>query len=60
MFSRLCGFPEADWPKFDGWVDDIIYERTVDPERAYAAGDAVRAYFDDLLATPGRRAGRTT
>jgi cytochrome P450 len=49
VFSRLCGFPEADWPKFDQWVDDIIYERTEDPERAYAAGNAVRAYFDDLL-----------
>lgn len=49
IFSRLCGFPERDWPKFDGWVDDIIYERTKDPERARAAGDAVRAYFDDLL-----------
>lgn len=50
IFSRLCGFPERDWPKFDGWVDDIIYERTKDPERAHAAGDAVRAYFDNLLA----------
>jgi len=49
VFSRLCGFPEADWPKFDQWVDDIIYERTEDPERAYAAGNAVKAYFDDLL-----------
>ena len=49
IFSRLAGFPEADWPKFDRWVDDIIYERTEDPERAYAAGNAVKAYFDDLL-----------
>jgi cytochrome P450 len=49
VFSRLCGFPEADWPRFDRWVDDIIYERTQDPERAYAAGNAVRAYFDDLI-----------
>jgi len=49
IFSRLCGFPERDWPKFDGWVDNIIYERAKDPERARAAGDAVRAYFDDLL-----------
>jgi cytochrome P450 len=49
VFSRLCGFPEKDWPKFDQWVDDIIYERAEDPERAYAAGNAVRAYFDDLL-----------
>jgi hypothetical protein len=44
--SRLCGFPEEDRPKFDQWVDDIIYERTADPDRAYAAGNAVRAYFD--------------
>jgi cytochrome P450 len=49
IFSRLCGFPEKDWPKFDRWVDDIIYERAEDPERAYAAGNAVRAYFDDLI-----------
>lgn len=58
VFSRLCGFPEEDWPKFDQWVDDIIYERTADPDRAYAAGNAVRAYFDDLVtarrATPRR------
>ncbi len=51
VFSRLCGFPERDWPKFDAWTDDIVYERTRDPERARVAGDAVRAYFDDLLRT---------
>jgi cytochrome P450 len=55
VFSRFCGFPERDWPKFDSWVDDIIYSRTEDPERAFAAGDAVRAYFDELLAA--RRGG---
>jgi cytochrome P450 len=49
VFSRFCGFPERDWPRFDAWVDDIIYERAEDPERAFAAGTAVRAYFDDLL-----------
>ncbi len=49
VFSRLCGFPERDWPRFDAWVDDIIYERTTDPDRAWAAGEAVRAYFDELL-----------
>ncbi len=49
VFSRLCGFPESDWPKFDAWVDDIIYERTVDPDRARTAADALRAYFDELL-----------
>ncbi len=49
IFSRLAGFPEEDWPKFDQWVDDIIYERTVDPDRAYKAGDEVMAYFDDVL-----------
>ncbi len=49
VFSRLCGFPERDWPRFDAWVDDIIYTRTEHPERARAAGDAVRAYFDALL-----------
>lgn len=49
VFSRLCGYPEHDWLKFDAWVDDIIYERTVEPERAWAAADALRAYFDQLL-----------
>ena len=49
IFSRLAGFPEADWPKFDRWVDDIIYERTVDPERAWKAGREVMDYFDALL-----------
>lgn len=49
IFSRLAGFPEADWPKFDQWVDDIIYERTVDPGRAYKAGGEVMDYFDALL-----------
>lgn len=49
VFSRLAGFPEKDWPKFDQWVDDIIYERTVDPDRAWKAGQDVMAYFDDLL-----------
>jgi cytochrome P450 len=45
----LAGFPEEDWPKFDHWVDDIIYERTVDPERAWKAGQEVMDYFDELL-----------
>jgi cytochrome P450 len=50
IFSRLAGFPEADWPLFDAWVDDIIYERTQDPERARQAGVAVNEYFASLLA----------
>jgi cytochrome P450 len=49
VFSRLAGFPEKDWPKFDAWVDDIIYERTVDPARAHAASREVVDYFDHLL-----------
>lgn len=49
VFSRLCGYPERDWPKFDAWVDDIIYSRTTDPDLAWAAGEALRAYFDALL-----------
>jgi cytochrome P450 len=49
IFSRLAGFPEEDWPKFDQWIDDIIYERTVDPDRAYKAGAEVMDYFDVLL-----------
>ncbi len=59
IFSRLCGFPEHDWPKFDAWVDDIIYARTEDRDRAWAAGDAVRAYFDELLTQRRGSAPRT-
>jgi cytochrome P450 len=55
IFSRLAGFPEKDWPKFDRWVDDIIYVRTEDPDRAREAGDEVMDYFDDLLKS---RAGK--
>jgi cytochrome P450 len=49
VFSRFAGFPEKDWPKFDAWVEDIIYERTTDPARAHAAADEVVDYFDRLL-----------
>ena len=49
VFSRLCGYPERDWPMFDAYVDDIIYARTADPDRAWAAADALRAYFAELL-----------
>jgi cytochrome P450 len=49
VFSRLAGFPEEDWPKFDRWVDDIIYERTIDPQRARNASQEVFDYFDALL-----------
>jgi cytochrome P450 len=49
VFSRLAGFPEKDWPTFDRWVDDIIYERIVDPDRAWSAGQEVMDYFDDLI-----------
>lgn len=49
VFSRLAGFPERDWPRFDAWVDDIIYERTTSPARARAAAREVVAYFDHLL-----------
>ncbi|MEU9886197.1 cytochrome P450 [Sphaerisporangium sp. NPDC051011] len=49
IFSALAGFPEEDWPRFDRWVDEIIYERTVSPDIASAAADEVFAYFDDLL-----------
>lgn len=49
VFSRLAGFPEEDWPKFDQWVDDVIYERTVNPERAQKGTQDVLDYFDALL-----------
>jgi cytochrome P450 len=57
VFSRLAGFPEQDWPKFDAWVDDIIYERTTDPARAHAAAAEVVDYFDHLLRTSPAEAG---
>ena len=49
IFSRLCGYPEEDWPKFDKWVDDILYERTEHPEIARAASDDVIAYFEEMI-----------
>ncbi|WP_432783807.1 cytochrome P450 [Pseudomonas corrugata] len=49
IFSRLAGYPEKDWPKFDKWVDDIIYERVENPERAKKANDDCFAYFANLL-----------
>jgi cytochrome P450 len=49
IFSRLAGYPEKDWPKFDQWIDDIIYERFENPEKTEAANQAVLAYFAGLL-----------
>jgi cytochrome P450 len=49
IFSRFCGFPERDWPMFDRWVDDIIYERTAEPVRAQQAVDELNAYLERLL-----------
>lgn len=49
VFSRLAGYPEEDWPKFDQWVDDIIYRRTKEPEVAYAAGGKITEYFDTMI-----------
>jgi cytochrome P450 len=49
IFSRLAGYPEEDWPIFDRWIDEIIYERTAKPETAYAAGRELNDYFDRLL-----------
>ncbi|WP_440711778.1 cytochrome P450 [Herbiconiux sp. YIM B11900] len=49
IFSRLAGYPEADWPMFDQWIDDIIYERTKDPKKATAAGDDLIAYVRRLI-----------
>jgi cytochrome P450 len=50
IFSALAGFPEEDWPRFDTWIDEIIYERVEEPDVAKKAADEVFAYFDDLLA----------
>ena len=49
VFSRIAGFPEQDWPRFDAWVYDIIYARVEYPERAKDAAQAVMDYFNDLL-----------
>ncbi|MEU6230619.1 cytochrome P450 [Streptomyces sp. NPDC047042] len=49
VFSRLAGFPEEDWPKFDHWVDEVIYERVDDPARAQRASQEVMDYFGALL-----------
>lgn len=49
IFSVLAGFPEEDWPRFDKWVDEIIYERVESPVVAKNAADEVFGYFDDLL-----------
>ena len=49
IFSRLAGFPEKDWPKFDRWVDEIIYARTEDASRSRRAAADVLSYFDTLL-----------
>lgn len=49
IFSRLAGYPEQDWPMFDRWIDDIIYERTKDPERAASAGQDLIDYMDALI-----------
>lgn len=49
IFSRLAGYPEEDWPLFDRWVDEIIYHRTTDPERAWAAGQELTDYFDRMI-----------
>lgn len=50
IFSRIAGYPEEDWPQFDRWVDEIIYDRTEYPERAKAAGDELYAYMAKLIA----------
>ena len=49
IFSRLAGYPEKDWAKFDHWVDDIFYERAENPEKQEAATKAVYAYFENIL-----------
>ncbi|MEU3657664.1 cytochrome P450 [Streptomyces sp. NPDC032161] len=56
VFSRLAGFPEEDWPKFDRWIDEVIYERVNDHARAQRASQEVMDYFDALLRS---RAGDT-
>ena len=49
VFSTLVGYPKEDWPKFDDWVDRIIYARTSDPDDADRASSEVRSYLADLV-----------
>lgn len=49
IFSRLCGYPEEDWTKFDRWVDDVLYERTEHPEIARAASAEILRYFEGII-----------
>jgi len=49
IFSNLAGYSKEDWPKFDQWIDDIIYERVERPDVMRAAEKEVYAYFDNLL-----------
>ena len=58
IFSRLCGYPEEDWPKFDQWVDDILYERTEHPETARAASNKVIEYFTEMINKRQEEGGR--
>lgn len=58
IFSRLAGYPEEDWSKFDQWIDDIVYERVTFPERAVAAADDLIAYLDTLITA--NRAGQSS
>lgn len=56
IFSRLAGYPEEDWSQFDRWVDEIIADRTRNPEQAAIAGNELYAYmqklFDDRRENP--------
>ena len=50
VFSEYAGFPLEDAPRFDTWVDEIIFARTEDETVARRAADEVYAYFVDLIA----------
>lgn len=49
IFCTLVGYPQEDWHLFDEWVDRIIYDREVNPEKSKAAANEVRDYLWALV-----------
>jgi cytochrome P450 len=49
VFSMYAGFPTEDAPRFDRWVDEIIYERQDDDTVSRRAAGEVYDYFRNLI-----------
>jgi cytochrome P450 len=45
VFTRMAGFPEQDYDRFQDWVDRIIYVRTHDSAETARAADEIVNYF---------------